>query len=439
MAFLKLTSTNEDLGYILRKNPASGLVAKNLRQGTLFGYFTHIDQVGHNTKEYSVYFQDADNEVSYKTKEGEEFEYNNISRYNSALFPLDALYNLFDSAIKKPEEKDIAGHFHTLTIAALEVSPKALEIFQDSFKGEYSIFVENIGHQTINIVISTSSKTLREFLNFCSLFFIYNAMKTKSLFFSPEEDQIIKYMNCLNIVDAPYLVRYAFKTNFIRSPKLFEKHKTTLENTKRNVLQLKFGSANEARASWVKENLSLDYPILDVGCGEGSYALRYAPKLGEKTYCAIDIDPEAREVLARKALAREVDNLFIYENLDQYLAIPNQEAKDILLIEVIEHMEKNEALSLIQNLINTPFNRILITTPNKDFSKFYNIEDEESRHDDHKFELNKLEANEFFLDLGFMMGEDNIVKMDALGDEVDGIQPHWTFIIENKQIKTEAA
>lgn len=44
---------------------------------------------------FNVYFKDADNEISYKRHEQEQFEYLNVSRYNTPLFPLNAINEFF--------------------------------------------------------------------------------------------------------------------------------------------------------------------------------------------------------------------------------------------------------------------------------------------------------------------------------------------------------
>ena len=428
MAFLQIKSNNPDLGYVLRKNPASGLSAKSLRQGTLFGYFTNREETGIFPQEYNIYFQDADNDISYKTQEGEEFEYNNLSRYNSSLFPLDAIYNYLDSAIKTPEERDVIGE-HSITISSLECSFNAIDIFQKSFT-EYEIETVDLSPKNYMVTIKTNTKTIRELLNFTAIFCIYNALKTKSLFFSPDEQQIVKYMNCLNIIDAPYLVRYAFKVNFIRSQKMFDKYKNSLETTSKNKLSLVHGSAMDARIKLVKEVISLENNILDIGCGEGKYVFMLAPKLLEgKEYIAIDQDKELVDGIAKKAEFRQIDNIIALNSLSDYLNNPICKNKtDIIMIEMIEHMEYTDVVYLVHRLTrHINFNKILITTPNKEFSKHYALEDDELRHDDHKFEFNEKDAKDFISDLEYHKLK---VTQGTLGDTVDGIQPHFTFLIE---------
>ena len=70
MAFLQLKSTNPDLSCMIRKNPATGLLARDLRRGTLFGYCSVNDP-----QTYNIFFRDAFNEISYPEYKDQEFEY----------------------------------------------------------------------------------------------------------------------------------------------------------------------------------------------------------------------------------------------------------------------------------------------------------------------------------------------------------------------------
>jgi hypothetical protein len=59
---------------------------------------------------------------------------------------------------------------------------------------------------------------------------------------------------------------------------------------------------------------------------------------------------------------------------------------DVILSEVLEHIEKDEALKLLQALRQVEVNKLIITVPNKDFNEFYGMAETEFRHDDHKWE-----------------------------------------------------
>ena len=76
MAIIQVTSTNPQFSFLM-KNPNSGMGVRQER---------HTD--GIPSQAFNVYFKDADNEISFKQHQGESFEYLNVSRYNTLLFPL---------------------------------------------------------------------------------------------------------------------------------------------------------------------------------------------------------------------------------------------------------------------------------------------------------------------------------------------------------------
>jgi len=98
MSIVQLKSNNEDFSFIIKKNPNSGLVAKDLKKGVVFGFFTKGDE-----NSFNIYFKDGSDEVSFPQYEGESFEYLNTSRYNSASFVVNAIYEMLRSAFKSNE------------------------------------------------------------------------------------------------------------------------------------------------------------------------------------------------------------------------------------------------------------------------------------------------------------------------------------------------
>ena len=59
MGFIVIESENNDLSWVLGKNPDSGMIARNLRSGILWGWF-------HNPNTYVTRFNDYTDEVSFK-------------------------------------------------------------------------------------------------------------------------------------------------------------------------------------------------------------------------------------------------------------------------------------------------------------------------------------------------------------------------------------
>lgn len=59
----------------------------------------------------------------------------------------------------------------------------------------------------------------------------------------------------------------------------------------------------------------------------------------------------------------------------------------LTLIDIIEHIPLQEHAQLFKNLYELQPTIIVITTPNKQFNKFFNMRDDEFRDPDHKFEM----------------------------------------------------
>ena len=74
------------------------------------------------------------------------------------------------------------------------------------------------------------------------------------------------------------------------------------------------------------------------------------------------------------------------------------------------------------------FETLVITTPNQEFNKFYEL-GEELRHDDHKWEFGK----EKFRNWIFGMLENEKVSYVEIGDSVDGIYTTQGIIIKREQ------
>lgn len=99
MAIVQVRSTNPQFSFLIKKNPNSGMMLRSIRRGMAYGWYT--DQ-----QTFNVYFKDADNEISYKQHENENFEYLNVSRYNTPLFPLNAINEFFSASLKAQDERD---------------------------------------------------------------------------------------------------------------------------------------------------------------------------------------------------------------------------------------------------------------------------------------------------------------------------------------------
>lgn len=409
MAFLQIKSTNPNFSHIIRKNPESGMFIKDVRQGLMFGWFNDTDT-------FNIFFKDAANEVSYKINQDEEFEYNNITRYNSPLFVTNAITEYMGSAVSKPLELDTDGFEHTINVNLFQTrSVKYFEIFSryyEDFKIEYKEVAKN------NYSISfTTKKSLYQLFNFVSLFSIFNVITNRNEYI--HEAQVDKYLGYLSVIDSPYFVRYVFKVNFLRNFNKFQKNKGILDASAKAKIEMQFGDTQLMRMEAIKKMFTMDNSIVDVGCGEGRYLTHLARHLSDKTYFAIDSDPEQLAWAQKRADNKKVENACLLASYDEFEKIMHndQEKLDFLFTEVMEHMEISEASMLIHRMTQHPnFNSIVITTPNQDFNEFYKFEDNEMRHADHKFELKLHEFQGFISQIAHNLK----VTFYEIGDKVNG-------------------
>lgn len=415
MALLSLRSTNPDFSYIISKNPTSGLLVRENRQGHSSGWFSKNDP-----QQYNVWFKDAETDVSYKSHPDESFEYVNTSRFNSAMFVLNALGDFFASTFKKQHEKDLSGYMSKLKINLMFVAnPKYLLIFQQYFT-DFTLTHREVAPKNYEIEISTV-RPIRDLLNYANLLAVFNVLKNGADFFDVEEAAVTKYMNCLTALDAPYFVRYVFKVNLLRGNKLFSKFREILEKSSLyGSIKLTHGNTAIQREVAILNKLgALERQVLDVGCGEGNYVRKIASKLPEGLpYLAVDIDPECREEVESLCKRKQLENVQIFANLDDVWTV--KEKTDVLLVEVIEHMPMPDAEALVKKVFSGKINigKVLITTPNKAFNQFYDTQDEHTRHDDHHFELTEPEFRDFLLRT---VPDGYTIEMFWIGDVVNGI------------------
>jgi 2-polyprenyl-3-methyl-5-hydroxy-6-metoxy-1,4-benzoquinol methylase len=389
MAFLQVTSTNPSFSYLIKKNPASGLVAKELRKGVMFGYYSLASQ----GQTYNIYFRDAFNDISYPEYKDQEFEYVNATRYSSAQFILNALSDLLRDAFKKRDtELDPDTEFETtifLNMVLLE-NKRTLNPFTKHFSDSCTFKVEDVCPKYYRISITTK-KSLYYLLNLVNLFAVFIVIRNKAEYIHVDDATIEKYFSSLSVIDPPYFIRYHFKTELLRGFKIFEKYKPMLETSSRYPITMKYGDTVAMRMNEVEKALSFSNHIVDIGCGEGRYVWAFAKKLLKgKTYHAIDTDKDCRDIVARKVRLKEITNVRVFESVEDYFEqIKPEEPTDFILGEVIEHMSLEDAEKLIIRCLSHPcLNSLIVTTPNADFNCHY-FDDKDVRHPDHQFELTK--------------------------------------------------
>lgn len=405
MAFMQIGSTNPKFSFILRKNPATGMLCRSIKEGRLFGYYSHTTTI------FNCFFKDADWDISYKRFRDDAFEYVNPTQYSAPEFVLDTLGEFFSHVIKKENEGDDDGFDNFVMINMISIKKKYLDIFTKYFS-HIQIQSQELCDNNYRLKFSTKA-TLKELLSFVQLFIIFNVLKTRRL----TEDEITKYMGQLISIKAPYFIKYVFKVNILNTTKLFKAHKEALEANSFEKIEFAYGYAAQQRILAIEKLLPMTRDIVDYGCGEGNFIKHLLGKLPEdKTYFAVDKDSEALEHAKRRARDAkniEFSNLFLFNSL-------KLGEHDIILSEVVEHMEKKDATTLVRDILvmsGVRMKQLIITTPNKDFNQFYFFDDDEMRHDDHHFEMTKAEFEAW---IPSVAGKHHY-EIFEIGDKVNGV------------------
>ncbi|MEK3696005.1 class I SAM-dependent methyltransferase [Paenibacillus sp. FSL R10-2199] len=420
MAIVQLKSTNPKFTFLIKKNPQSGMQLRPVRKGIAYGWYS-------DDMTYNVFFKDADNELSYKQNDSDSFEYLNVSRYNTPLFPLNAVNEFFSTPVKAQDERDIEGYEHTFYIHMVQVERlHYIEFFNKHLK-DYTFSLQHQAHKSYSLTITTHK----------SLYHLLHVTQVLSLFLSIFWDEYIdisdrildKYIRSLNVIDAPFYIRSLFARSFLTTRELFKRYKASIEQTEQASIGLEYGGTAMQRRTFISGVLPFNKPVLDIGCGEGFYAIPFAGKI-ESTYYAVDINAELLEVVNRKAKAKQIDNIATFGSLDHFLESYNGEQVDVILTEVVEHMSEDEAAALIRQIIGSvDFGQLIVTTPNADFNRYYELEG--FRHEDHKWEMGIDAFRDWFTDT--IQGLAVEAEYGMVGDRVDEIRTTQSAIVRRKE------
>ncbi|NIK67820.1 class I SAM-dependent methyltransferase [Paenibacillus sp. BK720] len=419
MAIVQLKSTNPQFTYLIKKNPSSGMQIRSVRKGLAYGWYT-------DESVYNVYFKDADNEVSYKENEQEQFEYLNVSRYHTPLFPLNAINEFFSAPYKNRHEQDADGYENTFHINMIHVEwIRYIESFEKHMR-DCRFERQMLSNKSYSLTIITD-KSLYHLLHVVSVLCLFLAMSGHE-YIDLNDEILDKYIQSIQVIDAPFYIRSLFARNFLTSKTNFWKYKKALESTDRYAIDFDFGGTAFQRRNYIGSCLKFDKSILDVGCGEGFYAIPFAKKI-EGCYYAVDINQDSLATVERKANAKELDNISLYPSIERFLADYNGEQVDIIMTEVIEHMSKDEAKQFIQTICaNIDFDQFIITTPNADFNPYYELQ--HMRHDDHKWEMGQEEFRQWFRDVVQEIKWE--VEFIAIGDGVNSIRTTQGVILKKR-------
>lgn len=410
MGLIRLQS-GDHIGFVIKKNPASGMVKIIARNCELSGYFPEG-----TISEYIIYGKDYDG-LSFSIEGAEEDKYLNALSYYSSVFVTMAISELFDTALKKTDPQDVPYN-HVLIINALSLGTRATNQLTKLLEYFTDITLEVTEEE--QYIFKANNTTLNYFLNVIVVVMTVTSILSNEKF-DVSGSMIDKIVNCMVRCNAPYFVRYYFVSR-MANPADFNRCKKLLETHPTKKIKMVYGSTLHQRMTALEKQLSFEIPIVDVGCGEGNYLLPFSQKLKlkNKRYIGFDIDEDELEKCRIKIENKELGNAIVTSDINELFAEASKCGEvELLITEVIEHMELSEVAPFIQNILNNiNFSKLLITTPNHDFNVNYIMENK-FRHYDHKWELGKNEFQQLMSSINLPNGYS--MSFFDIGDSVDDV------------------
>ena len=428
MGFIAIESSNEDLGWVLGKNPESGMICKTLRSGIIYGWYT-------NPTTYIVRFVDWDDAMSFSSSYNDKFNYLNSLQYSSPLLPACIVSELFSSTLNKINCKDIECS-NKFIFELVKLNNKALN-FIDKLNGhikKFQIIVKTISCPNMFKLEIQSESTINDLLNY--IYILGNLLNiiVVGRVDKPDINQLEKMLNFMIKIDIPYYPRYLIKTHMFNQEQ-FVKLQDKIEIFKNYQVKMYWGNSQTQRFEWISSHIEYSNPnlgIVDFGCGEGYYVKKLLPLINIKTkYIVWDLDSEELDLVKYfKVKNPQYSNLIISEN-EQYIwdNLDQKYSWTILLSEVFEHIPQFDAIELLNKIkSNGKFSKLIITTPDVGFNIHYSIDNKiNSRHKDHVYEYTQEELKKI---IDKVFGQNYNKQFYNIGDMIDSNSITQGFIIE---------
>lgn len=445
MAILTISSDNPDLSWVIQKNPettqSTGVpFTRELRRGTVYGWFCDpgVNQV------FRLLFLDHPTESSFASGNRENFEYLDKTRYGHPYCAVQMVQEALSSA-SKPSNKETDKDVPTLgTIVSYDVCTHAEGLLKlmakitEARQEKFSYATAGPGVYELRCESPTIIGALNLLLTVCLVL----TVKDKEFYLPMNQAGVTKVLNVMERANSPYFIRHIFTTVAVNNRDMFKALKGKGLLGAPGVMDLQFGNTQQQRHDFIKKAFKdegqKDRVLYDLGCGE----MYHSTRLANEYYYVIGVDKEENLLetnqrwLKKKELTEKA-KFVVEEVTPQWI---NSEAmisclgeNDILLTEVLEHMPKEEAAVLLQELTGLEClpNKIVLTVPNKNFNKHFPLaDDEETRHWDHKWEPTPQEWDEFILGAVSLEME---VDVGHGGDVVEGDPLFLTAIITTKE------
>lgn len=431
MAVLRVKSTNPDFSWIAHKAPATQRTAqapfsREIRKGTAYGWFTDVST--DSPLEYVVWFKDHPHMISFANQRT-DFEYLDTTRYGHPYGAIAMIGAHFSTAEKELYEKDTPAHaevsyFMEGRRGVLASLAKILTSEAAGRKVEIKPLPGTLGNCDFAQEVVCTAPTVHEALNLMVSVSIIMTLKDEDFYLPMKWADKVRYLKGFEKLSAPYYMCRLFKVLGAGDPGSFDKLKAEGYFGSTRGIDLKFGTSQFQRHGMIREVLKGGLSLYDLGCGEGFHFTRLSPKYEE--IHAIDRD------LSRTPKALEGSSaVFFPEETELSPEWAKEEAElegsDILMTEVLEHMEQPVASAFLTEVLNKNPKQVVITLPNGEFNKHFPLnEDAQFRHYDHKWEPSLMQAAEF-VNSSLPPNVGWKVSLSGGGDVVDGVAL-FTFI-----------
>jgi len=369
----------EEFGYCLRKNPFNEKSEGKFKKGVGSG-------------EYKAYFPREKGEINphefiitFHPKGDKDIEQFPISHITDPRILSGGVMNFLASAWKTPIEEEEGDYID---------GPVSLEFFIFTERKLYAFGVKGESKYNAHHVIQ-EFPSLYKGLNW------FLALMSYLKEYLNKEDLKKAAKNCNN-GGLGYYARYLLS-----------------KDTKENILfstesiQLVGGNTALQRRREIQRVLenSNSEKLFDLGAGSLYVCKKFIGKYEE--IVAIDSQYSYKTKRTGEEMGIKLIETLIEEWEGSY------EGADVLLSEVLEHNSKEVGSEILNKVLDSNPNQVIITVPNREFNKNFNIdisEEEETmlRHVDHKWEPSKEELEEFL-----PKRERYSLEVRGIGDRVD--------------------
>jgi small RNA 2'-O-methyltransferase len=407
---LRIISSNKNFSYIINKHPVTNSFERSVRKGKVYGSFS-----GDNT--YSLWFEDHTNETSFG-RDKNDFNFLDVTRFAHPAMLQAIMWEAFRTLVNKPDERDFDANHEAIFLLKAD-NYSVVEKLCKAFSLALVRHEEASSKAVHSLSIAAIGMPLRRLVSILSLIFFIVALKDSEHDAGFNEDLVQKYSKMISELDAPYLARHIFKTSALWSHDVYKRHG---ESVNTPIIKMTYGNSQQQRQVFIKKHIKLpsEFPLVDIGAGELFHAKAFAGHF--PIVRAYEKNEQLIDRALHKAKLKGIENI---EPMGEYTG-QDLNGCQVLMIEMIEHLQLEEAVIMLQNVASSGFTQLILTCPNFNFNRYFMIEG--FRHPDHKWEPTSAQLAGI---MSSVFTSDNFkVSYYQVGDIVAGQSMALGFVVE---------